>query len=70
MSEIDETSRRLFRQLLRMARRIREFDHSTKHSILIGMWLVMKDNRADFTIADNMRDYQRHIASGAEVFGE
>ncbi len=66
MVKTDETGKRLFRQLLRMARRTREFDHSTRHSILIGMWVVMKDNREDFTIADNMRDTWKHQRCGAE----
>ena len=66
MTKTDETGKRLFRQLLRMARRIREFDHSTKHSVLIGMWVVMNENREDFTIADNMRDTWKHQRCGAE----
>ncbi len=66
MPENDETGKRLFRQLLRMARRIRYFDPITRHSVLVGMWLVMKDNREDFTIADNMRDTWKHQRCGAE----
>ena len=63
---MDKTSRRLFFQLVKLARRIRDFDPSVKHSILIGMWLAMKENREDFQIADNQRDIWLHQRCEAE----
>ncbi len=52
---MDKTSRRLFFQLLKMARRFSYFDPTARHNILMGMWLIIRENRVDFTIADNMR---------------
>ena len=64
---MDYTSSRLFFQLLKMARSLRFFTPTTRHSILVGMWMLMKENREDFTIADNQRDVWKNQNAQSEV---
>ena len=66
---MDLTSKRLFFQLLKMARRTSYFDTSTRHSVLVGMWLVIRENREDFTIADDQRSVWQAQNCQAEPFG-
>jgi len=63
----DLTGKRLFFQLLHEARRISGYywPPIARENYLSGMRKVMRDNREDFTIADNMRDYWRCQNSGA-----
>ena len=66
---MDKTSIRLFFQLVKMARRLSYFDPTTRHNILMGMWLIIRENRVDFTIADNMRSVWLEQNCQAEPFG-
>ncbi len=66
---MDKTSIRLFFQLLKMARQLRYFDPTARHHILIGMWLAIRENRVDLTIADNMRSVWLEQNCQAEPFG-
>ena len=65
---MDKTSIRLFFQLVKMARRFSYFDPTARHNILMGMWLAIRENREDFTIADNQRDVWKNQNAQAEPF--
>ena len=61
---MDLTSKKLFFQLLHEARRIRNWE--IRHLYLSGMRKVIKDNREDFQIADDMRSYWINLSDHAE----
>ena len=63
----DPTGTRLFFQLLHAARifPVSAWHDSIRHTYLCGMQRAFEDNREDFDIADNMRDYWKCQNSGA-----
>jgi hypothetical protein len=62
-------SKRLFFELLHEARQLRArgINDIVRKSILTGMVLAFSYCHEDINIAENMRDYQRHIISGADA---
>ena len=65
--EIDVTGRRLFTELLRQGRAMKQMGvtYFVLKSVLLGMYLVMSGHREDFQIADNMRDVWKNQQGGS-----
>ena len=64
---VNLTGKRLFFQLLHTAHILKEkqlFDSLIRKVYLIGMMKAMEINREDLEMADDSRDYLRHVASG------
>ena len=61
-----DTDKRLFCQLVHVAKTQRAWQMPVRHLHLSGMLRVMKDNREDFTIADDMRSVWKHQRSSAD----
>ena len=63
----DLTGKRLFFQLLHKARSLKkDYRPHSKLMILAGMRLVMRNNREDFDIADDMRGIWKAQQSHAD----